>query len=95
MSRIAQIGPYVIPMEIYHGLVYGKRAFHSRCSPTQAFVLNGFSKAFAMTGWRLGSTSFRPAGFRSASPEYPQNFSFAGSVSQWRGWLPSGMQPPT
>jgi len=45
---------YIISDEIYHGLVYkGKEhsilEFTDRC-----FVLNGFSKLYAMTGWRLG-----------------------------------------
>ncbi len=54
MQRIADLGPYVISDEIYHGLVYeGKE--HSILEFTdKAFVLNGFSKLYAMTGWRLG-----------------------------------------
>ena len=54
MARIAELGPLVISDEIYHGLVYEGRA-HSILEYTdQALVLNGFSKLFAMTGWRLG-----------------------------------------
>jgi aspartate/methionine/tyrosine aminotransferase len=47
-------GLYVISDEIYHGLVYeGKE--HSILEFTDhAFVVNGFSKLYAMTGWRLG-----------------------------------------
>ncbi len=54
MKDIAALGPMVVSDEIYHGLVYeGKE--HSILEFTDnAFVLNGFSKAFAMTGWRLG-----------------------------------------
>ncbi|RMF95447.1 MAG: pyridoxal phosphate-dependent aminotransferase [Candidatus Schekmanbacteria bacterium] len=54
LSSIASLGPYVISDEIYHGLVYeGKE--HSILEITDnAFVLNGFSKLYAMTGWRLG-----------------------------------------
>jgi aspartate/methionine/tyrosine aminotransferase len=54
MARIAQAGPYIISDEIYHGLVYeGKE--HSILEFTdRAFVINGFSKLYAMTGWRLG-----------------------------------------
>jgi aspartate/methionine/tyrosine aminotransferase len=46
--------PYIVSDEIYHGLVYeGKE--HSILEFTDhAFVVNGFSKAFAMTGLRLG-----------------------------------------
>ncbi|MBU2489606.1 MAG: pyridoxal phosphate-dependent aminotransferase [Proteobacteria bacterium] len=54
MKDIAALGPVVVSDEIYHGLVYeGKE--HSILEYTDnAFVLNGFSKAYAMTGWRLG-----------------------------------------
>ena len=54
MRAIASLGPVVVSDEIYHGLVYeGKE--HSILEFTDnAFVLNGFSKAYAMTGWRLG-----------------------------------------
>ncbi len=54
LKRIASLGIPVISDEIYHGLVYGDRA-HSMLEYTdETFVLNGFSKLFAMTGWRLG-----------------------------------------
>jgi aspartate/methionine/tyrosine aminotransferase len=46
----------IISDEIYHGLVYRDRA-HSileHCPQERAVVINGFSKLFAMTGWRLG-----------------------------------------
>lgn len=44
----------VISDEIYQGLVY-KGKDHSILEYTDnAFVLNGFSKRYAMTGWRLG-----------------------------------------
>lgn len=44
----------IISDEIYQGLVY-KGKDHSVLEYTDnAFVLNGFSKLYAMTGWRLG-----------------------------------------
>ncbi len=47
-------GLWVVSDEIYHGLDYGGES-HSILEYTdRAFVLNGFSKAYAMTGWRLG-----------------------------------------
>jgi len=54
MRNIAEFSPYIISDEIYHGLVYeGKE--HSILEYTdRAFVLNGFSKLYAMTGLRLG-----------------------------------------
>ena len=54
MKEIADLGITVISDEIYHGLVYEGKA-HSILEYTDnAFVLNGFSKRFAMTGLRLG-----------------------------------------
>lgn len=54
MRQIADLGITVISDEIYHGLVYEGKA-HSILEYTDnAFVLNGFSKRFAMTGLRLG-----------------------------------------
>jgi len=54
MRAIAELGPPVISDEIYHGLVYEGRA-HSILEYTdRAIVINGFSKRYAMTGWRLG-----------------------------------------
>jgi aspartate/methionine/tyrosine aminotransferase len=44
----------VVSDEIYHGLVYEGREHSILEFTDRAFVLNGFSKAFAMTGWRLG-----------------------------------------
>jgi len=54
MQAIAELPPYILSDEIYHGLVYeGKE--HSILEFTdRAFVLNGFSKLYAMTGLRLG-----------------------------------------
>ncbi len=47
-------GVPVISDEIYQGLIY-KGQDHSILEYTgNAFVLNGFSKLYAMTGWRLG-----------------------------------------
>ncbi|MBC7780955.1 MAG: pyridoxal phosphate-dependent aminotransferase [Proteobacteria bacterium] len=40
--------------EIYHGLVYGQRLTSALALTDRAFVINGFSKYFTMTGWRLG-----------------------------------------
>ncbi|MDO9108476.1 MAG: pyridoxal phosphate-dependent aminotransferase, partial [Coriobacteriia bacterium] len=40
--------------EIYHGLQFEGRERSILEFTDRAFVLNGFSKAYAMTGWRLG-----------------------------------------
>jgi len=54
MAALAELGPLVISDEIYHGLVYQGREHSILEFTDRAVVLNGFSKAFAMTGWRLG-----------------------------------------
>ncbi len=76
---------YVISDEIYHGLVYeGKE--HSILEFTdKAFVLNGFSKLFAMTGLRLGYL-ISPPEFVRALQILQQNFFIcANSVVQLAG----------
>ncbi len=55
MRALAGLGPLVVSDEIYHGLTYGDAEEHSILEYTdRAVVIGGFSKAFAMTGWRLG-----------------------------------------
>ena len=44
----------IVSDEIYHGLVYRGRAHSIREFSPESVVINGFSKLFAMTGWRLG-----------------------------------------
>jgi aspartate/methionine/tyrosine aminotransferase len=65
--------PYIVSDEIYHGLVYeGKE--HSILEFTDhAFVLNGFSKQFAMTGLRLGYV-IAPKPFIRPMQKLQQNF---------------------
>jgi (5-formylfuran-3-yl)methyl phosphate transaminase len=54
MRALAGLGPWIVSDEIYHGLTY-EGPEHSILEFTdRAFVLNGFSKAYAMTGWRIG-----------------------------------------
>lgn len=78
-------GLVMISDEIYHGLVYeGKE--HSVLEFTdKAFVLNGFSKLFAMTGLRLGYL-IAPEAFIRALQVLQQNFFIcANSISQLAG----------
>jgi (5-formylfuran-3-yl)methyl phosphate transaminase len=46
--------PWIVSDEIYHGLVYEGKDHSILEFTDRAFVLNGFSKLFAMTGLRLG-----------------------------------------
>ncbi len=78
MQQIAQLGIPVISDEIYHGLVYEGQA-HSILEYTdQAFVLNGFSKLYAMTGWRLGYL-IAPKPYIRTLQTIQQNFFIAAS----------------
>ncbi len=55
LARLAaERGLALISDEIYHGLEYGARAHTALEFAPDAFVLDGFSKRYAMTGWRLG-----------------------------------------
>ena len=85
MQKMAQLSPWIISDEIYHGLVYEGRA-HSILEYTdRAFVLNGFSKLFAMTGWRLGYL-IAPRDFIRPLQKLQQNFFIcANSFVQWAG----------
>ena len=85
MRAIAQFSPFVISDEIYHGLVYEGK-YHSILEFTDnAFVLNGFSKLFAMTGFRLGYL-IAPKQFIRPIQKIQQNFFIsANSVAQKAG----------
>jgi aspartate/methionine/tyrosine aminotransferase len=54
IAEIADMGRWVLSDEIYHGLVYEGRAHSILEFTDHCIVFNGFSKLFAMTGWRLG-----------------------------------------
>ena len=44
----------LISDEIYHGITYGRKARSMLEYAPDAIIINGFSKYFCMTGWRLG-----------------------------------------
>jgi len=83
MKAIAKFSPFIISDEIYHGLVY-EGEVHSILEFTdRAFVINGFSKLYAMTGWRLGYL-IAPKEFIRPMQKIQQNlFISASSFSQW------------
>ena len=64
---------FILSDEIYHGLVYEGRARSILEFTDRAFVINGFSKLFAMTGWRLGYLIF-PRDFSSVMERMHQSF---------------------
>ena len=83
MAKIAQFSPFIISDEIYHGLVYEGKAHSILEFTDQAFVINGFSKLYAMTGWRLGYV-IAPREFIRPMQKIQQNlFISASSFAQW------------
>ena len=78
MQQIAELTkceqcPYIVSDEIYHGLVYEGQAHSILEFSDHAFVLNGFSKQFAMTGLRLGYV-IAPKLFIRPMQKLQQNF---------------------
>lgn len=62
LARVCQLAQkynfLILSDEIYNRMVYDKAKFYSVASfpgmKKQAIIVNGFSKTFAMTGWRMG-----------------------------------------
>ena len=74
LGRIAEErGIYIASDEIYHGLHFEGPDRSILEFTDRAFVLNGFSKAYAMTGWRLGYLIAPPEFVRPAE-KIQQNF---------------------
>jgi aspartate/methionine/tyrosine aminotransferase len=85
MKAIAECSPYTISDEIYHGLVYEGREHTILEFSDKAFVLNGFSKLYAMTGLRLGYL-IAPERFIRPIQKMHQNFFIcASSLAQRAG----------
>ncbi|CAK7056081.1 MAG: Aspartate/prephenate aminotransferase [Desulfovibrio sp.] len=78
-------GPRIVSDEIYHGLVYEGRAASVLEFSDDACALDGFSKRYAMTGWRLGWMVI-PQDLVPVVQKLQQNFFIcANSVAQWAG----------
>ena len=83
MKEIAKLSPFIISDEIYHGLVYEGKVHTILEFTDRAFVINGFSKLYAMTGWRLGYI-VAPKEFIRPMQKIQQNlFISASSFAQW------------
>lgn len=79
LARLAEEhGIWLASDEIYHGLQFEGRAHSALEFTDRAFVLNGFSKAYAMTGWRLGYMITPPQFVRPAE-KIQQNFFLCAS----------------
>jgi len=85
LDTACSTGVPVLSDEIYHGLTYGPPARSALEFSNDAWVLNGFSKRFAMTGLRLGYL-IAPRHMMPMLQKLQQNlFICASSVAQWAG----------
>ena len=85
IAALAEQGPFIVSDEIYHGLTAGGRDHTVLEYTDKAFVLNGFSKAFAMTGWRLGWLVAPPSHVRALQRLYGNFFISTNEFVQWAG----------
>jgi aspartate/methionine/tyrosine aminotransferase len=85
MAALAELGPLVLSDEIYHGLVYEGREHSILEFTDRAVVFNGFSKAFAMTGWRLGYIIVPPEMIRPLQKMHQNFFISANAFVQVAG----------
>ncbi len=72
-------GVHIASDEIYHGLDFCGPDRTILAYTDRAFVLNGFSKTYAMTGWRLGYLIAPPEFVRPAE-KIQQNFFLAANA---------------
>ena len=73
LAALAELGPLIVSDEIYHGLVYEGKEHTILEFTDRALVINGFSKLYAMTGWRLGYL-IAPPDFVRPLQKLMQNF---------------------
>jgi aspartate/methionine/tyrosine aminotransferase len=83
MKEIAKFSPFIISDEIYHGLVYEGEVHTILEFTDHAFVINGFSKLYAMTGWRLGYVIASKEFMRPMQKIQQNLFISASSFAQW------------
>jgi aspartate/methionine/tyrosine aminotransferase len=86
LAEVAErAGAWIVSDEIYHGLTYAGSDHTVLEFTDRAFVLNGFSKAYAMTGWRLGYLIAPKAYIRTLQKVHQNFFISSQEVSQWAG----------
>lgn len=83
---------FVISDEIYEKLVYDGEEHVSIASlgeeiKAQTFVVNGFSKAYAMTGWRLGYCAGPTNVMKAVSALQSHATSNPNSIAQYAGYV--------
>lgn len=86
LEQLCSLGPWVISDEIYHEICYEPDRCHTALEYTdRAFVLNGFSKRYAMPGWRLGWAIIPPECVRAVRNMNQNLFLGASSIAQAAG----------
>jgi len=84
LREICALGIFVISDEIYHGLEYGVTSKSVFNHTEFAVAVNGFSKMYSMTGWRLGYM-IAPEGLIRAAQKLQQNLFLSVSTFVQRG----------
>lgn len=92
LAAIAQVCEendiYVIADEIYYKLVYDGREFVSFASLSEdamerTIIINGVSKSYAMTGWRIGFTASNKQIAKIMSNFLSHSTGAPSTISQW------------
>ena len=81
---------WVLADDIYEHIVYGGEPFSTMAQVApdlreRTLTMNGFSKAYCMTGWRLGYGAGPKALIAAMTKIQSQTTSGASSISQWAG----------
>lgn len=84
LESVVRMNLNIISDEIYHGLSFGSKIksiieFESK----NTFIVNGFSKLYAMTGWRLGYIVIPSDKVRSVQKLQQNMFICAPTISQY------------
>ncbi len=80
MTEIATLPHFILSDEIYHWLVYEGKTRSILEFTDLAFVFNGFSKLYAMTGFRLGYV-IAPKEFIRPMQKFQQNFFISANAT--------------
>jgi aspartate/methionine/tyrosine aminotransferase len=86
LRGFAELGPTVVSDEVYHGLSFdGARSRTILEVTDDAVVVGSFSKAYAMTGWRLGYLVVPPALVEPLTRLQQYLFVGTNTFVQWAG----------
>jgi aspartate/methionine/tyrosine aminotransferase len=86
LRALSELAVPIVSDEIYAGIVYGGAPVTSLLELSdEAFVLDGFSKRYAMTGFRLGYAIVPPETLRTLQVMHQNLFISASSFVQFAG----------